>query len=121
MPGEFDITAVTPDNSNVNLALRDGCDNVSFAEHKPGKKLSPDKITWDVELAAGESCTLDVDVETSRKNTSPKKVNWAPTECPAGGVVLNEGVEVSDANGDTILIDDSSLVLTCVDPPDDSD
>ncbi len=121
VPGEFDITAVTPDNSNVNLALRDGCDNVSFAEHKPGKKLSPDKITWDVELAAGESCTLDVDVETSRKNTSPKKVNWAPTECPAGGVVLNEGVEVSDANGDTILIDDSSLVLTCVDPPADPD
>ena len=119
VPGEFDILAVTPDNTASTTDP--GCTNVAFAEHKPGKKLSPDKITWDVDLAIGESCTLDVDVETDQKNNSAKKVNFAPTECPAGGVVLNEGVEVHDVNDELILIDDTSLVLTCVDPPADPD
>ena len=119
VPGEFDILAVTPDNTASTT--NPGCTNVAFAEHKPGKKLSPDKITWDVDLAMGESCTLDVDVETAQKNNSAKKVNFAPTECPAGGVVLNEGVEVHDVNDELILIDDTSLVLTCVDPPADPD
>ncbi|MCH7501583.1 MAG: hypothetical protein IH886_16555 [Nitrospinae bacterium] len=119
VPGEFDILAVTPDNTASTT--NPGCTNVAFAEHKPGNKLSPDKITWDVDLAIGESCTLDVDVVTARKNNSPKKVNFAPTECPAGGVVLNEGVEVHDVNDELILIDDTSLVLTCVDPPADPD
>ena len=119
VPGEFDILAVTPDNTASTT--NPGCTNVAFAEHKPGKKLSPDKITWDVDLAMGESCTLDVDVETAQKNNSAKKVNFAPTECPAGGVVLNEGVEVHDVNDELILIDDTSLVLTCVDPLADPD
>ncbi len=121
VPGEFDVTSVVADNTNSTTLA--GCTSVVAAEHKPGKKLSPDKITWDVDLAAGESCDIDVNVETSQKTPfiMTKKVNFAPTEGPIGGVVLNEGVEVSDADGDTILIDDSSLVLTCVDPPADPD
>ena len=119
VPGEFDVTSAVADNTNSPTLA--GCTNVADAEIKHGnQKLAPDKITWDVDLAGGESCDIIVDAQTDF-NHPGRNALWTPTECPAGGVVLNEGVRVYDAAGELILIDDSPLVLSCVAPPDDPD
>ena len=118
VPAEFDVVAAVADNTNAPVG--GGCMNVAASEDKKGnQKLAPDRVSFDVALEAGESCTVTVDVATD--DDHPGRGNnptWTPTTCPVGGTLtLNDGVEVFDSEGNLILRDDSTLELTCTDQP----
>jgi hypothetical protein len=123
VPSEFDIDSLTVDN--LTGADDAGECTASFDEHtnnsNSGKEqLKPDFISIDAGgLDDGEFCTITVEVETDLKKggTRPGRGRspvFTPTECPDGGVILNDGVVVIlDATGAVIFSDDDTLALIC--------
>jgi hypothetical protein len=97
VPAEFDL--------NGALVVAGSCSPT--ASQPPGAtkgqqpKLEPELLALGLatSLANGQACTIDVFVTTDENPASSKgnkATQFEPTSCPAGGVQLNEGIQVYD-------------------------
>lgn len=107
MPAEFDITNTTASCGTV------------VAGEKPKKnpkakpKKQPDKVRWNLTgCDPSSSQTLTITAQTDKNPGGAKKgvVRFEPGDC--GPLILNEGAELSVAEGEPIL-SNSLVVATC--------
>jgi len=111
VPAEFDVVSVTPScGSAISVELK-----------KPGDKLRPDVITWD--LNGGTPCdnsssqSLIVSISTDQnpgKGLKNRGIIYEPTSC--GPLYLNDGaVMIDPSTGEPVTEPSNSLfVAACV-------
>lgn len=118
VPAEFDVllALVAEENGGADCEVT-GVGEITKTNGNGNQKLAPDFIDFTADIPAGGSCVIAVQVATDDDHPGGgNSPDYTPTSCD-GSIVLNDGVQVSMADGSGLLfIDDDSLELGCVLP-----